>query len=358
MEIEIISPIYRVLFCAELLDLISFYVAQNEDLISFSMVCKQWHNQLTDPVFWTCQIKKRTSIPDQLNFIANTLKHSNASYCLYNIRLFNETYENRDVFYSHPTHLFEHSELVEAVIKHAKACDLIQDLASFFITLKILSREDKNLAREAGERVDKLIMDTIVKYQHDPSLLREACGALWNMAFDDKTRERINEEGGTEMVMEIMKKYRENVRVLTKASGALANLVVAENSQKIVEEGGIEMSLEMMEKNPHHLELQQNISCVLVNLSVLPSDILKKDIAYRLVNGNGISLLLKSMQNHPCNFDVTFNACEILNTLITDQSWNQFSSEYREKIHESGGLTIIQKAKTLHPKCADLLLGF
>jgi len=178
------------------------------------------------------------------------------------------------------------------------------------------------------------------------------------MAFDDKTRERINEEGGTELVMQIMKKYRENVRVLTKASGALANLVVAENSQKIVEEGGIEMSLEMMQKNPHHLELQQNISCVLVNLSVLPSDILKKDIAYRVVNSHGISLLLKSIQLHPSNFDVNFNACEILNTLITDQPWNQLSSEYRQKIVDCGGRSIIQKAKMLHPKCADLLSGF
>jgi len=318
---------------------------EGKDFVSVFRVQRQWRGCLQSRAFWEGFLEQKTA-DEMLSLTCDIMESTQESFCFILISIFNQRFESREKFYSLPPVLFQNLRLINVLLKHCwmKVKYTSEDLTTLFLALKILSRENKNLLEEGKGKADELILMAMLRYQNDQDLQREACGAIWNLAYNDDLRQNIIQRGGTELILQTLRNFSE-VRLITKAAGALSNLIVAENAQMIIERGGIELILNFMKQNPTFLELQQCASSAFINLFLLfVGD--RRLIQQKLVDGGMIEAFLQAMVLHPQDMELNQNACELLHFL---------SRENRERIIAAKGISIIRQARKSHPECRSFL---
>lgn len=355
-----------------------FSFLSGKDFIAAKHVCSYWNTLIIDDQFWFQVLyDRRHQVPEQLQIITAVLEDSAKDMgcnnekqctkrfiengfwktCLVN---FNKIWENRDFFYSlRPTSLFKDAQLIKWILFHIKNAKTTASLATLFLSIKILSREDENLEFLANEGGDDLVLQAMKNHPGDALLQREACGALWNLAFEDKCRQNIIKKGGTELLLDSMKQFCDDIRVQAKACGALANVTDDENHQMIVDQGGVELIISLMDKFSDDLEIQQNASCVLINLSI-NDDKDKLKISHKIVKNYGIEFILQVMRKHISDTEFIRNACEILKILSNPEgvtAWTSLARENQHKIMLAGGVELLELAKKKYASEADVQLS-
>lgn len=99
----------------------------------------------------------------------------------------------------------------------------------------------------------------------DAVLQGEACGALGNLAADERNQVEVSSTGGVSAVVAAMREHKDSAGVQEKACGALGNFTAgnAENQLIVTREGGIDLVLEAMALHRKKAKVQQNASTVL-----------------------------------------------------------------------------------------------
>jgi len=121
--------------------------------------------------------------------------------------------------------------------------------------------DDDNREAIAGSCGIDAIVAAMKKFKKDPSLSREACGALLNLSMNaglDANRIFIMEANAIESVYQVLRNFKEEPKLITRAINCLFQLAVtSECRDRIGETDAIPAVSAAMRRFPDNLELQQ-----------------------------------------------------------------------------------------------------
>jgi len=115
------------------------------------------------------------------------------------------------------------------------------------------------------------------------------------------------------------------------------------NQKRLVEANGVGIIVDCMKKHPHQVKVQSNV-CGL--LWVLSSD--ADDVKRLVADGGGITLMLETMKEHSNDMKVVKNACGALACLSSN------NAPIKKQLIEGGGVGLILSCLKEHPKNAGV----
>ncbi|KAI3804244.1 hypothetical protein L1987_25640 [Smallanthus sonchifolius] len=177
---------------------------------------------------------------------------------------------------------------INALVTLARKCkhERVQEQATRALA-NLTAHGDSNtnnvaVGQEAGA-IDALIL--LVRSQH-ATVRQEAAGALWNLSFDDRNRERIALVGGVEALVALAQSCANaDPSLQERAAGALWGLSVSEaNSIAIGREGGVPPLLTLARSLME--DVQETAAGALWNLAFNPGN------ALRIMEDGGVPILI------------------------------------------------------------------
>ncbi|KAJ5078151.1 protein aardvark [Anaeramoeba ignava] len=206
-----------------------------------------------------------------------------------------------------------------------------------------ISLSSKNKTRIRELQGIQIIIQTMKIFDTDEIIQDKGCWVLLNLsAYEDKNKIQIMELGGIESVIIAMKNFKGIKDIQENGCGFLGNIGIANKKIqiKIRELGGIEVVLSSIQTY-HTVEdehINRNGCWTLFNLC-------ENNIKNQKILGlKGIPTILKSMRSFPNNEIIQSKSIQILGML------SSLDHSFCQTISEANGLSLIETAKTNHPK--------
>ncbi|XP_055059745.2 armadillo repeat-containing protein 6 [Misgurnus anguillicaudatus] len=194
-----------------------------------------------------------------------------------------------------------------------------------------------------------LLTASITSHIQRPEVVREACGALRIMTFDDDVRVPFGqaheharmivlEQHGLKVIVEAAKAHTGNTSVLSELCATLSRLTVRnEFCQDIVDLGGLQFMITLLADS---LDCQELVKQVLSALKGIAGN---DDVKDAVVNAGGAELIVMAMNRHMSNAQVCEQGCAALCVLALRKPNNC------KVIMDSGGALAALQAMKTHP---------
>ncbi|XP_021106681.1 armadillo repeat-containing protein 6 [Heterocephalus glaber] len=199
-----------------------------------------------------------------------------------------------------------------------------------------------------------LLTGAIARHSHHADVVREACGALRVMTFDDDIRVPfghahdhakmiVQENKGLKVLIEAAKAFRGNPGVLGELCSTLACLAVRnEFCQEVVDLGGLDVLVTLLASCNNHQDLVKQV------LSALRAIAGNDDVKDSIVRAGGTEAIVAAMTQHLASPQVCEQSCAALCVLALRKPENS------RVIVEGGGALAALQAMKAHPREASV----
>ncbi|KAA0718509.1 Armadillo repeat-containing protein 6 [Triplophysa tibetana] len=194
-----------------------------------------------------------------------------------------------------------------------------------------------------------LLAGSITHHIEHDEVVREACGGLRVMTFDDDVRVPFGnahehakmivlEHNGLKVIVEAAEAHPEKTSVLSELCATLSRLAVRnEFCQDIVDMGGLKFMMTLMADS---LDCQELVKQVLGALKAIAGN---DDVKDACVNAGGAELIVMAMNRHAANVQVSEQGCASLCVLALRKPNNC------KVIMDCGGALAALQAMKNHP---------
>jgi hypothetical protein len=213
----------------------------------------------------------------------------------------------------------------------------------------ILWNLSANLARGSRPRplIDpgdiKHIVKAMQNYPDSPGTQKAACGALWSLAtFSDEIQNCVASSGGIDAIMCALLLHQDKTDLLELACGVLCSLSVNKRIVNAVADAGcIGAVTEVIRNHMSCFALFQTSCLFLHNMAFF-------DMNYAEEASAACSSIIRAMKENPDDATLIRAACCALASLAAN------AEACRERIHASGGVSTIMRAKERFRNFADV----
>ncbi|XP_006886029.1 PREDICTED: armadillo repeat-containing protein 6 [Elephantulus edwardii] len=195
-----------------------------------------------------------------------------------------------------------------------------------------------------------LLTGAITQHGHCADVVREACGALRIMTFDDDIRVPfgqahthakmiVQEHQGLKLLVKAAQAFPDNPGVLSEVCSTLSRLAVRnEFCQEIVDLGGLDVLVALLDSDTSHQDLVKQV------LSALRAIAGNDDVKDAIVRAGGAESIVATMTRHLASAQVCEQSCAALCALALRKPENS------RVIVEGGGALATLEAMKAHPK--------
>lgn len=199
-----------------------------------------------------------------------------------------------------------------------------------------------------------LLTGAIARHSHHADVVREACGALRVMTFDDDIRVPfghahdhakliVQENRGLKVLIDAAKALSGSPSVLGELCGTLARLAVRnEFCQEVVDLGGLDVLVTLLASCGDHQDLVKQV------LSALRAIAGNDDVKDAIVRAGGTEAIVAAMTQHLASPQVCEQSCAALCVLALRKPENS------RVIMEGGGALAALQAMKAHPREANV----
>ncbi|XP_073909729.1 armadillo repeat-containing protein 6 isoform X3 [Castor canadensis] len=283
--------------------------------------------------------------------------------------------------------------LVAMLARNADAADLT--CSGLRCVRHACLKHEKNRQGLVKAGVLPLLTGAIARHGHHADVVREACGALRIMTFDDDirvpfgqahnhTKMIVQENEGLKVLIEATKAFPDNPGVLSELCSTLSRLAIRnEFCQEVVDLGGLSVLVTLLASCSDHQDLVKQVLSTLraiagnddvkdaivraggtesimaamiqhlasprvceqscAALSVLA--LRKPENSRAIVEGGGAEAALQAMKAHPQDIGVQKQACMLIRNLVSR------SPAFSKPLLELGAEALIAQARAAHPDC-------
>nr|XP_013002985.1 armadillo repeat-containing protein 6 isoform X2 [Cavia porcellus] len=197
-----------------------------------------------------------------------------------------------------------------------------------------------------------LLTGAIAQHGRRADVVREACGALRVMTFDDDIRVPfshahdhakmiVQENRGLKVLIEAAKAFSSNPGILGELCSTLARLAVRnEFCQEVVDLGGLDVLVTLLASCNDHQDLVKQV------LSALRAIAGNDDVKDAIVRAGGTEAIVAAMTQHLAS--PQRQACMLIRNLVSR------SQAFSKPILDLGAEELIVQARAAHQDCEDV----
>ncbi|KAM6219317.1 armadillo repeat-containing protein 6 [Rhynchocyon petersi] len=248
--------------------------------------------------------------------------------------------------------------LLDTLAQDSGAADLT--CAALRLVRHACLKHEQNRQALVKAGVLPLLTGAITQHNHCADVVREACGALRVMTFDDDIRVPfghahthakmiVQEHRGLKVLIKAAQAFPDNPGILSEVCSTLSRLAVRnEFCQEIVDLGGLEVLMALLDNDTSHHQL--------LNAFLSPQDLVKQvlsalraiagndDVKDAIVRAGGAKSIVATMTEHIASPQVCEQSCAALCVLALRKPENS------RAIMEGGGALATLEAMKAHPK--------
>ncbi|XP_075405295.1 armadillo repeat-containing protein 6 [Tenrec ecaudatus] len=238
--------------------------------------------------------------------------------------------------------------LVATLTRGAGAADLT--CAALRLVRHACVKHEQNRQALVKAGVLPLLTSAIMQHGRCTDVVREACGALRVMTFDDDIRVPfgqahtharmiVQENQGLKVLVEAAQAFPDNPSVLGELCSTLSRLAVRnEFCQEIVDLGGLGVLVALLDDGTHHQDLVKQV------LSAMRAIAGNDDVKDAIVHAGGAESIVAAMTRHLASPQVCEQSCAALCVLALRKP------AHSRVIVEGGGALAALEAMKAHPQ--------
>ncbi|XP_007943567.1 armadillo repeat-containing protein 6 [Orycteropus afer afer] len=242
--------------------------------------------------------------------------------------------------------------LVATLAQGASAADLT--CAALRLVRHACLKHEQNRQALVKAGVLPLLTGAISQHGSYADVVREACGALRVMTFDDDIRVPfghahtharmiVQENQGLKVLVKAAQAFPDNPSVLGELCSTLSRLAVRnEFCQEIVDLGGLDVLVALLDDDTNHQDLVKQV------LSALRAIAGNDDVKDAIVRAGGAESIVAAMTRHQASPQVCEQSCAALCVLALRKPENS------RVIVEGGGALAALEAMRTHPQEAGV----
>nr|XP_045003756.1 armadillo repeat-containing protein 6 isoform X1 [Jaculus jaculus]XP_045003762.1 armadillo repeat-containing protein 6 isoform X1 [Jaculus jaculus]XP_045003768.1 armadillo repeat-containing protein 6 isoform X1 [Jaculus jaculus]XP_045003777.1 armadillo repeat-containing protein 6 isoform X1 [Jaculus jaculus]XP_045003787.1 armadillo repeat-containing protein 6 isoform X1 [Jaculus jaculus]XP_045003791.1 armadillo repeat-containing protein 6 isoform X1 [Jaculus jaculus] len=242
--------------------------------------------------------------------------------------------------------------LVTTLVRNAADADLI--CSGIRCVRHACLKHEQNRQGLVKAGVLPLLTDAIARHSQHANVVREACGALRVMTFDDDIRVPfghahehakliVQENKGLKVLIEATRAFQDNPSVLSELCSTLSRLAVRnEFCQEVVDLGGLGILVTLLANCNDHQDLVKQV------LNALRAIAGNDDVKDAIIRLGGTDSIVTAMNRHLASPQVCEQSCAALSVLALRKPENS-----RIIVEGGGALAALQAMKT-HPQEAGV----